>query len=94
MKRSGMILCAGALVFLLAAVSLSPAGAGSDAPRISPEVVNALIGNPEITVIDVRRGSDYEGSATKIKGAVRESEKDISWAGKYDKEKILVLYCA
>jgi rhodanese-related sulfurtransferase len=89
-----MIFCAGALVFLFAAVSLTPAGAADKTPRISAEVVKALIGNPEISVIDVRRASDYEGSATKIKSAVRESEKDISWAGKYDKERILVLYCA
>ncbi len=66
----------------------------ADAPRISPEVLKALIGNADVTVIDVRRGGDYEGSSTKIKGAVRESEKDISWASKYPKDKILVLYCA
>ena len=94
MKRTGMIFLAGALVLVFMAAALPAAGAAANAPRMSAEVLKALIGNPEVTVIDVRRGSDYEGSAAKIKGAVRESEKDISWAGKYGKEKVLVLYCA
>jgi rhodanese-related sulfurtransferase len=94
MKR--FLLWSGLCGLLLACMALVlPAGAAAaDAPRISPEVLKALIGNPEVTVIDVRRGGDYGGSATKIKGAVRESEKDTSWAGKYGKDKLLVLYCA
>ena len=94
MRRSGMIFSAGALVLLCMVLALPAAGTAADAPRISAEVLKALIGNPEVTVIDVRRGGDYTGSAAKIKGAVRESEKDISWADKYGKEKVLVLYCA
>ena len=74
---------------------LQPAAASaSDVPRMTAEVLNALIGNPQVTVIDVRRGSHYEESTVKIKSAVRESEKDVSRAGKYGKDKILVLYCA
>jgi rhodanese-related sulfurtransferase len=81
---------------LLAAISfaLPASSAAADTPRISPEVLKALLGNSEVVVIDVRRGKDWEGSATKIKGAVRESEKDINWAGRYAKDKLLVLYCA
>lgn len=78
-----------ALVLALQAGALA-----ADATRISPEVLKALIGNADVTVIDVRRGGDYEGSSAKIKGAVRESEKDISWASKYPKDRVLVLYCA
>ena len=80
---------AGALVLVLQAGALA-----ADAPRISPEVLKALIGNSGVTVIDVRRGGDYDGSSSKIKGAVRESEKDVSWASKYPKDRVLVLYCA
>ena len=94
MKKGGLIFCATALVLFFAAAVLPSAGAAADTPRMSAEVLKALIGNPEVAVIDVRRGGDYEGSDTRIKSAVRESEKDISWSGKYDKEKILVLYCA
>lgn len=68
--------------------------AAADAPRISQEVLKALLGNPEVTILDVRRQSHYDESSQKIKGAVRESEKDISWASKYPKNRMLVLYCA
>ena len=93
MKQAARAMLAGALLALLAGwVPLTATAA--DAPRISQEVLKALIGNPEVTVIDVRRQAPWDDSPLKIKGAVRESEKDISWAPKYPKEKMLVLYCA
>ena len=93
MKRCGLVVLA-VLVLGVAAAAVPPSSEAADAPRISPTVLKALLGNPEVVVIDVRRGSDYDGSSTRIKGAVRESEKDISWSGKYGKDKLLVLYCA
>lgn len=93
MKKGGMVSSVVALVLVFGAAFL-PQASAAEAPRISAEVLKAFIGNPEVTIIDVRRGTDYEGSGSKIKGAVRESEKDISWSGKYDKGEVLVLYCA
>ena len=93
MKKTGLVVLAAFVLTLAAAVAPVASRAG-DAPRITAKVVEALLGNPEVVVIDVRRGSDYDGSSTKIKGAVRESEKGISWSGKYPKDKVLVLYCA
>ena len=82
-------------VFLVTMGAVIPSAAqAGGAPRISAEVLNALVGNSDVTILDVRRGSDYSGSGSKIKGAVRESEKDISWADKYGKDQMLVLYCA
>ena len=93
MKKTGLVVLAAFVLTLAAAVApVSSRAAG--VPRITAKVVEALLGNPEVVVIDVRRGSDYDGSSTKIKGAVRESEKDISWSGKYPQDKVLVLYCA
>ena len=86
-----------ALVPAVVAVLLAGAvltSSAADAPRISQEVLKALIGNPQVTVLDVRRQSHYDGSSIRIKGAVRESEKDISWASNYPKDRMLVLYCA
>lgn len=94
MKRRGLIIGTGALVLLCMVLALPAAGVAADAPRVSAEVLKALIGNPQVMVIDVRRGKDYGGSAAKIQGAIRESEKDVSWADKYGMDKILVLYCA
>ena len=91
MQRAGFLF----LAFALAVTVVGAAATGAvakDTPRISPEVLKALLDNPEVTVIDVRRGKDYDGSSSKIRGAVRESEKDISWAGKYPKDRFLVLY--
>lgn len=94
MRRGSMIFGTGALVLLCMVLALPAAGMAADAPRMSAEVLKALIDNPGVIVLDVRRGSDYGGSAVKIKGAIRESEKNISWAGKYGMDKVLVLYCA
>jgi rhodanese-related sulfurtransferase len=93
MKKTGLVVLA-AFVLTLAAAVAPVSSRAAEVPRITAKVVEALLGNPEVVVIDVRRGSDYDGSSTKIKGAVRESEKDISWSGKYPKDKVLVLYCA
>jgi len=94
MKKTGLIVLAAFVLTIAAAAAPPPSLAGSGAPRISADVLAALLGNPEVVILDVRRGSDYEGSGSKIKGAVRESEKDVSWSGKYPKDKLLVLYCA
>jgi len=94
MKKTCLIILAALVLTIATAAVPPPSLAGDGASRISANVVKALLGNAEVVILDVRRGSDYEGSDSKIKGAVRESEKDISWSGKYPKDKILVLYCA
>jgi hypothetical protein len=93
MRKAGLIVLA-VFVLTIAAAALPVSSRAGGAPRISGKVLVALLENPEVVVIDVRRGSDYDSSSAKIKGAVRESEKDISWSGKYPKDKLLVLYCA
>ncbi len=93
LKKAAVTILAGAVVAVLA-LALPMEGVAADAPRISPEVLKALIGNPDVVVIDVRRAGDYDKSGSKVQGALRESEKDVSWSGKYGKDKLLVLYCA
>lgn len=67
----------------------------ADAPRMTKEELKALLGQPDLIIIDVRTGSDWTASDLKIKGAVREDPENIeSWANKYAKDKTLVLYCA
>jgi predicted sulfurtransferase len=66
-----------------------------DVSRMTKEELKSMIDDSQVVVIDVRTGKDWEGSTTKIKGAVRENpRKAASWAGKYDKQKTYVLYCA
>jgi rhodanese-related sulfurtransferase len=67
----------------------------ADAPRITKDELKALLGNPDLILLDVRSGSDWKDSDSKIQGAIREEPGQIkSWSGKYSKEKTIVLYCA
>jgi rhodanese-related sulfurtransferase len=62
---------------------------------MTTEELKALLGNPDLVVLDVRRDSDWKDSDLKIQGAIREEPDRIkSWAQKYSKDKIIVLYCA
>jgi rhodanese-related sulfurtransferase len=62
---------------------------------MTKEELRAMLGNPNLVVIDVRYGRDWTDSDLKIKGAVREDPGAIdSWANKYPKDKTLVFYCA
>lgn len=66
-----------------------------DVPRMTKEELKALMGNPDIIIVDVRYGKDWTDSDSKIQGAVREDPGAIqSWANKYSKDKTLVFYCA
>lgn len=57
--------------------------------------LKSLLSSPDLVVVDVRTGSDWNSSDFKIKGAVRVEPGEISsWAGGRAKDKIYVLYCA
>jgi len=61
---------------------------------MTKEELRKLLGSPGLTVVDVRREDHWEQSYYKIRGAVRESPGDISWAPSHRKDGTLVLYCA
>lgn len=66
-----------------------------EAPRITKEELKETLGNPDVIIIDVRLGRDWENSELRIKGALREDPGNVnSWISKYPKEKTLVLYCS
>ena len=66
-----------------------------EAPRITKQELKETLGNPDVIIIDVRLGRDWENSELRIKGALREDPGNVnSWISKYSKEKTLVLYCA
>ncbi len=69
--------------------------AAKEVPRMTKEELKEKLGDPNVVIIDVRTGSDWKASDIKIQGAVREDPKMLKeWAGKYDKNKTYVLYCA
>lgn len=73
----------------------SPAMAAKESPRMSIDELKGMLGSKDVIVIDARAGKDWTSSELKIKTAVREEPKDFdSWAGKYPRDKKIVIYCA
>jgi rhodanese-related sulfurtransferase len=85
-------------VFLILTMSLvfsTIAFGVNDAPRIEPEQVKAKLDQPGLYLLDVRIVSDWKKSDRKILGAVRVDPHDVSsWAGKYPKDELIVVYCS
>ncbi len=87
------------MVFLLAGIvagfAFTAVAGNENVPRMAKEELKAKIGNPDLIVLDVRTGKDWDASEFKIKGALREDSAKIDgWKDKYSKEKTIVLYCA
>ena len=84
-----------ALLFLGSMALAAVAKEDADVPRIEREKAKEMLGKPDVVFIDVRTGSDWGSSDVKIKGAVRQDPTDPEkWAGKLDKGKTYILYCA
>ena len=67
---------------------------GRRRPRITKEELKAKLGDPSVTVIDVRYKANWKKSGQKVARAVREDPNEISsWIGKYKKDQVLVFYC-
>ncbi len=84
------------LVVLALSVGLgcSTTGPSDDIPRMTKEQLKARLGNADLTIVDVRIPKDYDNSAQKIKGAVRENPMDVNFWSPYPKDREIVLYCA
>ena len=86
------------LLFLLCGLAqpVMAMGNGLEPPRITKEKLLSMMGNPEVTILDVRESESYKGSQWKIRGATREDPTILvkTWAEKYPKDKTLVLYCS
>ena len=96
-RMNKMVYRAVLFLFVLTGVTClnSVSYAQQEAPMMTKEALKPLIGNPDITIMDLRFGREWYGSDVKIKGAVREDPlKPGQWMDKYPKDKMLVLYCA
>ena len=80
----------------LAVVGISALTAlAQEVPRIAKEELKEMLGNPDVIIIDLRLGQDWENSELRIEGALKEDPGNLnSWLSKFPKEKTLVLYCA
>ncbi len=86
------------LFVMLAGVLLFGMGtpfAQDTVPRISKEELKAKLGSADLIIIDVRGIKPGGPKERLIAGAVREEPSTPEkWAGRYGKNKTLVLYCA
>ena len=90
-------LVAGISMALLMAMgtTLSAMGKSDDVPRMTKEELKSQLGNSDMVILDVRQPDEWNGSKTKIQGAVREEPLKVKdWADKYPKDKTYVLYCS
>jgi rhodanese-related sulfurtransferase len=84
----------GLLIFLVVGM-LTTFARPADVPRMTVDELKAMLGSPDLVIIDVRGSGDWKDSDVKIKAAVREDPVAVeTWAKKYPKDKTLVLYCA
>ena len=82
------------LLFFVAGM-LTTFAESADVPRMTKDELKAMLGNPDLVIVDVRLGKDWIDNGLKIHGAVREDPESVkTWAEKYSKDKIFVLYCA
>ena len=87
------------VVLLLSLALLVPAGTALAAPDdlkyITLDTLKGRLGAPDLLIIDVRAPGDWDRSATKIPGAVRQDPKKIeTWGPNLPRDKQIVLYCA
>ncbi len=83
------------VLLLFVALVWEPSAMGADVPRITKEELKAMIGNPDVIIVDVRTNAGWSESKLKIKGAVREDPTQVkSWIEKYPPDKIFVFYCS
>lgn len=81
--------------FLVLFFAMPPVYGAEKFSLISKDQLKKELGNPKVTIIDVRTDSDWKAGTWKIKGAQRQSPKAPGeWMSKYPKNKTIVLYCA
>ncbi len=83
-----------AVGLIIAFIGLSALAAmAEEASRMSKDELKAMLGDPELIILDVRLGAHWEESERTITGAIRENPKEFeSWADKYSKDQTIVLY--
>jgi len=95
MKDKSLTILSIVIVSAFVGLIISPGLAAEDVIRISKEKLEKLIDNPDVIILDVRHTQHWQNSKYKIKGAVRRRPTLFdSWANKFPRNKVLVLYCA
>jgi len=95
MKRYQVLASTLLVMLAICLVRASAGQANDDAPRMTAVELKALLTDPDLIILDVRRGTDWASSDFKIKGATHvQPEAYDEWADTYPKDGKIVLYCA
>ncbi|NDV21495.1 hypothetical protein FMS18_02060 [Desulfovibrio sp. JC022] len=91
-----ILLLLASVLAVLASLAVFPQSAGAEeVPRVSGEYLERKLGSEGLVIIDSRSGSDWRGSESKIKGAIRgKAGKEKEWAAGLPKDAEIVIYCA
>ena len=93
-KSLFLILFLFAFVFNAVHVIATETEEDDDITKITKEEVQKIIGQSDVTLIDVRYEKNWKKSDMKIAGAIREHPNEIgTWVKKYAKDHKLILYC-
>jgi hypothetical protein len=88
--------CATGLVLLICLFLFPPhvvAETEDNSLFITRDELKAVLGNADMTLIDLRFGRDWTDATLKIKGAIHEDPmKPGQWIDKYAKDRLLVFY--
>ncbi len=80
---------------IFAVLMISGAASGDEVKLLDKDELKAMLGNPDLVVLDVRADKDWSSSEFKIKDAVRLTGDTMDVVLKEIlKEKTLVFYCA
>ena len=82
------------LVLLALAGCATSGEFGGGVPRMDAGELKSRLDDGDVVVIDVRHETHWEESRYRIRGAVREDPRNVSWSSRYPREKTIVLYCA
>ncbi len=85
------------VTFTLCGMVLTLAGNAPAAQdfRLDKDKVKAMLGSPDVMILDVRQADDYNQSNLKIPGAVRLEPRDAgSKVNTIPKDKTLIFYCS
>jgi len=86
------------LILIFLTIALSPTSSlPADTPMITKDELKAMLGKPDLVLVDVRLGRDFIFSDLKIKGAERPPDMSHPTPQTFkviEPDKMIVFYCA
>ncbi len=95
MRRKPILISALVAVLLLIALAgySAPPSSVEQVPRLTKEAVKAMLGKPDVVIVDIRYIKQYEQSDKKLPGAVFvQPENFDEFVKNHPKDKTYVLY--